>query len=186
MRGWNGEDRLLFVHPGCGHAHPRAWAPESYRALCARLMERPGTFLVFTGAGGERALAEELAAGFPGAAAALTDLPVPELIAALSLADVVLSGNTGVMHLAAALRIPQVVLEGPNDPAKWGPLNPDAVIVRSSCPGCPCLDMGWEFHRTDGYCMAQITVDEAYEALAPLVHEVPEPAERRFGGGGPR
>lgn len=164
-RGWNGTDRLLFVHPGCGHAHPRAWPLERYRELCGRILDRPGTFAVFTGAGEERALAESLAGSFPRASTALTDTSLAELIAALSLADLVVTGNTGVMHLAAALRLPQVVLEGPNDPAKWGPLNPNAAIIRSSCPGCPCLDMGWEFHRTDGYCMEQIGVEEVYRVV---------------------
>ncbi len=62
-------------------------------------------------------------------------------------------------------------LEGPNDPAKWGPINPRAAGVFSTCPGCPCLDMGWEFHRTDGFCMEQITVDEVIETVTRELDE---------------
>jgi ADP-heptose:LPS heptosyltransferase len=164
--GWNGTDPLVVVHPGCGHAHPRAWPLASYRELCVQLARAERAFFVFTGAGSEQALAEDLAAALPGRSCARTRMSIPEFIACLSVSTLVVSGNTGAMHLAAALGLPQVVLEGPNDPAKWGPLNADATIVRSSCPGCPCLDFGWEFHRTDGFCMAQIPVREVYDAVA--------------------
>lgn len=172
--GWDGASPLLLVHAGCGHAHPRAWPVERYRELCARLAAERDVFFVFTGAGGERALAETLAAGHPGRALAVCDATLREVIAHVSLADVVLSGNTGVMHLAAALRRPQVVLDGPNDAAKWGALNDLAIEVRSTCPHCPCLDMGWEFHRTDGFCMEQIPVDEVFDAVSAQL-----PATRR-------
>lgn len=165
--GWNGADPILLVHPGCGHAHPRAWPAERYRELCVRLAGEGSTFFVFTGAGDERPMAEGLAAALPpGRAAALTRLSIPEFVACVSLADLVLSGNTGAMHVAAALGRAQVFLEGPNDPAKWGPINPRAVGVFSTCPGCPCLDFGFEFHRTDGFCMEQIPVERVRETVA--------------------
>lgn len=163
--GWNGRDPLVLVHPGCGHAHARAWPAERYRALLASLAAESGAFFVVTGAGDEAPLAEAVAAAAPGRAAALARMSIPEFVALVSLAGLVVSGNTGAMHVAAALGRPQVVLEGPNDPAKWGPINPMATVVRSTCPGCPCLDMGWEFHRTDGFCMEQIGVEEVREAV---------------------
>jgi ADP-heptose:LPS heptosyltransferase len=162
--GWNGADPVVLIHPGCGHAHPRAWPVERYEDLVRRVGGR--AFFVFTGAGAERELAERLAAAAPGRSLAPRTASLRELIAWVSLADLVVSGNTGTMHLAAALGTRQVVLEGPNDPARWGALNPRAVVLRTDCPGCPCLDMGWEFHRTDGYCMGRITVDAVYGAVA--------------------
>jgi ADP-heptose:LPS heptosyltransferase len=168
--GWNEVDLVVLVHPGCGHAHPRAWPVERYRELCGRLADAEPVFFAFTGAGAESAFTKELAASVPGRGVALDSLPLADLLAQLSLAGLVVSGNTGVMHLAAALSLPQVVLEGPNDPAKWGPLNRNAVIVRSTCPECPCLDRGWEFHRTDGFCMAQIGVDEVLRAALGALH----------------
>ena len=164
--GWNGEDPLLAIHAGCGHAYPRAWPAERYRELCARLAAEGRTFFLFTGAGDEAPVAQSLADSVPGRAVALTRLSIAEFVGALALADLVLSGNTGAMHVAAALGRPQVFLEGPNDVAKWGPINPRAVGVFSSCPGCPCLDMGWEFHRTDGFCMEQIGVDEVHAVVS--------------------
>jgi ADP-heptose:LPS heptosyltransferase len=162
--GWNGADPVVLVHPGCGHAHARAWPVERYEELVRRVGD--GAFFVLTGADAERELAERLAAAAPGRSLAPRTASLRELIAWVSLADLVVSGNTGTMHLAAALGRPQVVLEGPNDPAKWGALNDRAVVIRSDCPGCPCLDMGWEFHRTDGYCMGRIATDDVAAAVS--------------------
>ena len=172
-RGWNGTDPLVLIHPGCGHAHPRAWPVASYRELCTRLLGDGDVFFVFTGAGAEAALTSELEAHVGGRGAALGRMELKEWIAAISLARLVVSGNTGAMHLAAALRLPQVVLEGPNDPARWGALNPNAVVIRTTCPGCPCLDFGFEFHRTDGFCMEQIPVEEVHRAAAAVLAEAP-------------
>lgn len=184
--GWNGEDPLLLVHPGCGHAHARAWPAERYRELCAGLAAEGSTFFVFTGAGDEAAVADGLVASLPaGRAVALTRTTIPELVACVSLADLVLSGNTGAMHIAAALGRPQVFLEGPNDPAKWGPLNPRAVGVFSTCPGCPCLDYGWEFHRTDGFCMEQISVRSVHEVVTAELARIPSPQGEPLETGSP-
>jgi ADP-heptose:LPS heptosyltransferase len=94
-----------------------------------------------------------------------------KLIALLSLAHLVVSGNNGVMHIAAALQKPQVALHGPTNSRKWGPLNPKAVVIRSSCPDCPCLDLGFEYHRTDGFCMEQISVEEVFQAAKKLMEQ---------------
>jgi ADP-heptose:LPS heptosyltransferase len=177
--GWDGAAPLVVVHPGCGHAHPRAWPAERYRETLAAVAAGRDAFFAVTGAGGEADAAERVAGGAPGRAAALTTLSVAELVACVSLAALTLSGNTGTMHVAAALGRPQVVLEGPNDPAKWGPLNELALILRSDCPGCPCLDLGWEFHATDGSCMARIPT-------AAVVAAVTEMLDRASAEGRPR
>lgn len=172
--GWDGEAPLVVVHPGCGgHGALRAWPVERYRELCVRLEEKGPLFFAVTGAGGtERALAADLSGALPGRSCALTDIPLPDFIATLSLASLVVSGNTGAMHVAAALGRPQVALHGPTDPVKWGPLNPSAVVVRSTCPGCPSQDMGWEYHRTDGFCMEQVGLDPVHAAARALLDGV--------------
>ncbi len=164
------EDRLVVVHPGCGaHGFPREWPVERYDAVCHALAKGGGTFFVFTGAGAEVRLAKRLHDTLPDASLVWTEPGLPSLLALLSLSDLLISGNNGVMHLAAALHVPQVALHGPTSAAKWGPLNPKAVVINSSCPECPCLDLGFEYHRTDGYCMAQIGVEEVLAAAQELL-----------------
>ena len=83
-------------------------------------------------------------------------------------ADVVVSVNTGVMHLAGEIGAPVVSLEGPTDPARWGPRGPRVRSVRTRFEGCGYLQLGWEYegHRTD--CMLGIDVDEVFEAMTAL------------------
>jgi ADP-heptose:LPS heptosyltransferase len=168
--GWESAQKLVIVHPGCGaHGFPREWPLESYRSLCKRLGENNKLFFVFTGNGVEERLTSSLSFSFQHNSVQWTESDVSALIALLSIADLVISGNNGVMHLTAALKRPQVALHGPTDSIKWGPLNPYAIVIKSSCPGCPCLDLGFEYHRTDGFCMAQITVEEILQVTNKLL-----------------
>jgi ADP-heptose:LPS heptosyltransferase len=168
--GWTPNRKLIVMHPGCGsHGFPREWPIDSYRAVCDRLSKEQKVFFVFTGNGVERNLTAKLEQAYPGTSCSFNDLSLVRLIAVLSLADIFISGNNGVMHLAGALKRPQIALHGPTNAVKWGPLNPAAIVIRTTCPGCPCLDLGYEFHRVDGFCMAQITVDEVYQAFKHLL-----------------
>ncbi|MGB2868049.1 MAG: glycosyltransferase family 9 protein [Bacteroidota bacterium] len=168
--GWKKGRRLVVIHPGCGvHGYPREWPVERYRELCTRLLARNNVLFVFTAGKGEERLQDELVGYFPNDSFRWTAPGLDRLIALLSAADLLVSGNNGIMHLGAALGINQVALHGPTNAAKWGPLNRHATVVRSSCPDCPCLNLGFEYHRTDGYCMAQISVDEVYDAAQRLL-----------------
>jgi heptosyltransferase III len=161
---WKSSQKLVIVHPGCGvHGFPREWPLESYRNLCERLENNYKVFFVFTGNGIEESLTNSLASSFRGKSIQLIESNLQVLIALLSIANIVVSGNNGVMHLAAALKRPQIALHGPTDSVKWGPLNKNAIVIKSSCPECPCLDLGFEYHRTDGFCMNRITVDEVFQ-----------------------
>lgn len=164
-RGWRDGKPLIVIHPGCGsHGFPREWPLASYKELVTRLAAEKDSFFVFTGMGVERKLAQSLAA-HAGSRGILWDgTTLPEMVALLTRADLFISSNNGIMHLAAALNRPQIALHGPTDWRKWGPLNRSAVVINSSCRGCPCLDFGYEYHRVDGFCMAQISVDEVYQA----------------------
>ena len=93
------------------------------------------------------------------------------MIPLLKRMDLLVSGNTGVMHLAAGLHRPQIALHGPTDPRLWGPLNDRAKVIQTSCPDCPCLRLGFEYHRSDDACMRKISVAEVQKAIENLWRE---------------
>jgi lipopolysaccharide heptosyltransferase II len=164
--------QIVIVHPGCGaHGFLREWPLESYRSLCQRVQMEFHPFFVFTGSVSEERLTTSLVQSFPQQSIVWNERGLDKLIALLSLAHLIVSGNNGVMHLAAALQKPQIALHGPTNPQKWGPLNPNAVIIQSSCPDCPCLDLGFEYHRTDGFCMEQISVEEVFHAAKKILEQ---------------
>jgi ADP-heptose:LPS heptosyltransferase len=109
-----------LIHPGAGDA-ARRWPPERWAAV-ARHEARQGRRVIVTAGPGEEALAARVAA-----AAGLGDGAVHangnllHLAGLVAAAGRVLSGDTGIAHLATALERPSVVLFGPVSPAEWGP-----------------------------------------------------------------
>lgn len=157
----------ILIHPGCGgDGLPREWPLASYAVLAHWLIKSQNATLVLTSGPEETVKTAHLNKLLRGAA---TDyggrLSWLELLVLISKVDLVISGNTGVMHLAAALSKRQVALHGPTNPLFWGPLNPKAVIVSSPCAQCPCLKLGFEYHAPDQSCMAKIDVDVVKQAV---------------------
>jgi heptosyltransferase III len=91
-----------------------------------------------------------------------------ELADVLADSDLVVSVNTGVMHLAALLGAPTVSLEGPAAPHRWRPIGPRARSVMSTLPGCGYLDLGFEYAGRRLDCMTGVTVP----AVVAVVHEL--------------
>jgi ADP-heptose:LPS heptosyltransferase len=152
------------VHPGA--AFPgRRWPPERFAAV-ARHLATTGHDVRITGGQAEVALAGEVAAAAglgPGAVlAGRTSLL--ELAAVVAAARVVVSGDTGVAHLATAYRRRSVVLFGPVSPALWGPPpRPQHVVLwHGDGTGDP-----WATELDPA--LARITVDEVTAGVDHLL-----------------
>lgn len=160
----------ILLHPGCGSdGRPREWPIENYAVLGQWLVKNYGARLFLTAGPEETHKTRNLKRLLNGAADDFGGrLSWKGLVALVARMDVVVSGNTGVMHIAAALKKKQVALHGPTNPALWGPLNPNAKIVASNCPKCPCLRLGFEYHAFDQSCMKRIQVHEVQAAVESL------------------
>jgi ADP-heptose:LPS heptosyltransferase len=79
---------------------------------------------------GDDGKAEEAAARMRHRPIPLRTASLEELIAAVSLSDLVLSTDGGLMHIAAALEIPQVVLFGKTGPAQWAPVSDKCALLQ--------------------------------------------------------
>ncbi|MXV74010.1 glycosyltransferase family 9 protein [Candidatus Poribacteria bacterium] len=139
---------FVVLHPEAGRrGEPRRrWLQESYVALADALIARYGVQLVLTGAPNEVHLSEAIAARTQQRAVVLAgQTDVNQLAALFSDAVLVVSGNCGPMHLAAATGTPVIGLHGPTNAAQWGPWSRDASIVRAALPCSPCLNLGFEY-----------------------------------------
>ncbi len=145
-----GNGPYVVVHPGAS-APARAWSPERC-AEAVSLLADAGHRVVVTGGPDETALTRKVSADTAVDLGGRTD---PHTLAGvLRLADVVVSGNTGPAHLAAAVGTPVVSLFAPVVPAeRWAPYGVPSVILgdqRAACadsrarhcpvPGHPCLE----------------------------------------------
>jgi heptosyltransferase III len=88
-----------------------------------------------------------------------------ETAALLEGSDSVVTVNTGIMHLAAAIGAPIVALHGPTDPARWGPLSDNARLIAPDSPDVAYLNLGFEYPKQAQSRMHLIGVDEVVTAL---------------------
>ena len=158
-----GRGRIVGVHLGAAWGSAKLWPPERVADFC-RLVITDGDTPLLVGAPGDVPVAERVRGSLR--VPSLAGRDSPELLPAL-LAEVgvLVSGDTGVAHLAAALGTPVVTLFGPTDPELTAPRG-TARVVRHAVPCAPC------FYRTcpiEHPCMAGIAPESVREAARALM-----------------
>ncbi|MFH1380041.1 MAG: glycosyltransferase family 9 protein [bacterium] len=169
LKGYHDKMRVLVIHPGCGtHGWQREWPVERYVELIKKINNKNICY-VLTGSTSETALTDFISKQLSGyTVVPLINLPFPLLAAVLSLSRYVISGNTGIMHLAAAVGAACVALHGPTNPKKWGPYGTQHKIIQADIDCAPCLYLGYEYGCTDNTCMRSINVETVYNQLSDL------------------
>ncbi|MEV1147246.1 glycosyltransferase family 9 protein, partial [Micromonospora sp. NPDC049799] len=112
---------VTILHPGA-KAPQRRWPPERFAAV-ARHLTAAGHHVVVTGNRSEWPTADQVArlAGLPAEAVLAGHTDLRDLATLTAHARLLISGDTGIAHLATAYRTPSVLLFGPASPAHWGP-----------------------------------------------------------------
>jgi ADP-heptose:LPS heptosyltransferase len=124
---------VIGVHPGAKTPDKR-WPVERFAATADRLATELGAQVVVTGSADELPLAQRVASSISAPAfIAAGETSIGGLAALLAAMKLLVTNDTGVSHLAAAVRTPSVVLFGPTDPARWAPL--DGRRHRALAPG---------------------------------------------------
>jgi len=160
---------LIILHPGANWPHKR-WAPERFAALADRFVESSRVQVVITGGPSDAPLAETIKRAMQHPAIVVAgQTTLRQLAALLEQAQVVVSNDTGILHIAAALQRPVIALYGPTSPALTGPLgDPQRTVVLhhpNCCPEIPCYQPDHPPHPG----MDAISVDEVYEAACRLL-----------------
>jgi heptosyltransferase-1 len=124
----SGPKRFAILNPGAGWG-AKCWPAERYAEVANQLAKLGVVSLVNYGPN-EDALAAAVETASRGAAKKVS-CTISELIALTRRASLFIGGDTGPLHLAAALKIPVVTIFGPTDPARNGPYSTKAVVLRS-------------------------------------------------------
>jgi ADP-heptose:LPS heptosyltransferase len=161
------ERPYVVLHPGVD-APARAYPPELWRDVAA-LLVRNGRSVVVTGSAEEAPLTASIASAAPSRIVDLggrTDLST--LAGVLAAADVVVVGNTGPAHLAAAVGAPVVSLFAPVVPAvRWAPYGERVTVLGDQ--EAPCRDSRARVCPVPGHpCLASVTPDDIVAALDGL------------------
>ncbi len=141
--GLDADETLVALCPGAEYGPAKRWPAAHFAELARRLVERPGTRVVLLGGPGDRAICGEILA----AAAAgdrVRDLAgattLDDAIALIAASTEVVSNDSGLMHVAAALGRPQVALFGSSDPRHTPPLSPRARVLWLHLDCSPCFE----------------------------------------------
>jgi len=131
--------RLVGVHASGGRPS-KQWHPERFGDAAREIARRHGATIVLTGGPADRALVDAVKTRLT--AVPVVDvcgaLDLPSLAAILARLDLFVTGDTGPMHLAAAVGTPLVVLFGPSDPGRYGPAATPHEVVRADLWCRPC------------------------------------------------
>ena len=145
------EKDWIAIHPGSKDGFKR-WPKRNFIQLGIKI-NKP---VVVTGTVDEKALVEEVASKIPGALAYI----IPSLDAfakIITQAELLISSDTGSIHLACALKRPVIAIYGPTDPALCGPHTAEKATVLSVKPTCtPCIKRKCK----EPFCLRQLSVDQ--------------------------
>ncbi len=144
----------------------KLWADERFASLCDRIAEELNVRIVFTGT--ERKKLEHIQSLMKmhsvnlGGQTTLRDLAYLYQRSAL-----LITTDSGPMHLAAAMRTPVIALFGPTDPSRTGPYGKGHVVIRRELPCSPCFLKKCESMD----CMSGITIEEVFQAVREKLSE---------------
>lgn len=154
---------FALLNPGAGWPNKR-WPAASFGALADRLWQRSGLRSLVLWGPGEEALAAEVVGGsIERAAVVAPPTGLGDVLAIARAAAVLVAGDTGPLHLAAAVGTPIVGLYGPTPPGRNGPWAGDDRWV-SRHAACECA-----FKRrctADTWCLGTVGVDEVADVVA--------------------
>jgi heptosyltransferase-1 len=155
----------VLLNPGAGWASKR-WPVERFAATARALHRRRNETTVVVWAGdAERDMAERIAAESFGAAVVAAPTTLQDFGELCRLARLVISGDTGPLHLAAAVGTPCVGLFGPVPAERNGPYGMQHACVEPP----PALRPAWDDRKTDMLSMAGIEVDRVVAAAEALL-----------------
>ncbi|MGA3328297.1 MAG: lipopolysaccharide heptosyltransferase II [Terriglobia bacterium] len=165
--GLSGPRFLVGLAPGAAFGPAKRWLPERFAGLADRLIGALNADVLIFGSAAERPLAEEIAGAMkhtPAIAAGETSLR--QLLALMAQCRLIVTNDSGPMHLAAALGIPLVAIFGSTDERATGPLGTRVRIVKRGVECSPC---GRRVCPIDFRCMRDISVEEVFRATLELV-----------------
>lgn len=168
----NPSDLLVVLHPEAGRrSQPRRrWLLNHYVELINTLSTRFDAQIVLTGAPDEVEVSEWIVERVKCKVVNLSGkTKVDQLAAVFAGADLVISGNCGPMHLAAATGTPVIAIHGPTNSDQWGPWSDKSTCLEATLPCSPCLNLGFEYAcqaLPDGTspCMQTIPVADVLKA----------------------
>jgi heptosyltransferase-2 len=166
--GLDSSDLIIGINPGSTYGSAKRWLSDRFAEVAKRLRRRleqaesAHVAVVILGAKGEESLGEDIAAQLGGRSVVLSGATtIRELMAVVKRCRLLITNDTGPMHIAAAFGVPVVAVFGPTDWRTTAPYGQERSVVREAVDCAPCLLRECPI---DHRCMTRIPVDRVYDA----------------------
>lgn len=160
---------LVAIHPTTSRLF-KHWDAENYAKVADKLLSDGAAQVMITYGPGEEEAAQKVVGYMRSNAAPLIPTrSLREYAWLVKQATVYFGSDTGPMHIASAMGTPVVALFGPTDPVVNGPYRQPHTILYKGLPCSPCKERRCSRNLE---CMTGITVEEAYAAVANMIHKI--------------
>jgi heptosyltransferase-2 len=157
---------IAVLCPGSVNSRAKRWPAERYAELSDRLSES-GTTVVLIGSPAEADVSEEVRGRVRHQPVMMTGkTTVARMVALLSIADVLVTNDTGPAHVGAAVGTPTLVIFGPTNPLTTYPMSPIAELIREPPDCAPCMLRDCPI---DHRCMTAISVAAVFERAIAIM-----------------
>jgi lipopolysaccharide heptosyltransferase II len=181
QEGISENKRLIACHVTSNNGQAKRWPIPYWATLIDQLIREEDASVVFTGAPDDLPFIEAISKRMQEHAFHLAGkTSLTQLAALLQRTDLLITGDSGPMHIAAAVNTPLIAIHGPTDPALSGPVSPLATVVRNDIWCSPCykakgLPADCRFYTTQ--CMKNIMPAQVLSVvktkLASQHHDTP-------------
>jgi ADP-heptose:LPS heptosyltransferase len=159
---------LIGIHASGGR-HVKQWAPARFAEVAERLARQLNATIVLTGGPGDRALVDVLRSAVPPEQVidVAGEIDLLNLAAVVQRLNVLVTGDTGPMHVATAVGTPVVAIFGASNPVRYGPRGPLDRIVRVDLPCSPCNRIRLPPQRCADQipdCLADVSSQRVFDA----------------------
>jgi heptosyltransferase-2 len=163
---------VVAINPGATYGSSKRWLPERFARTAAWVIGELGGSVLVLGGPAEEEIAKEIFRGLAGLIEGRTDSQVlsvagttslRELSALISESDLLITNDSGPMHIGYAVGTPVVAIFGSTSPELTGPTGEGDVVLRKRLACAPCFER--ECKRKDLQCMDMVTADEVFAAV---------------------
>jgi heptosyltransferase-2 len=162
-----GDDEWLAINPGATYGSAKRWYPDRFAAVADSLAREYSVRALIIGGPGERDVSEDIEASMESTALNLCGrTTVREMMAVLSQCRLMVTNDSGPMHVAAAFGVPIVAVFGPTDHTTTSPFSNNNYLIREEADCAPCL---LRHCPTDHRCMEAINTDDVLTAARSLM-----------------